>query len=671
MTSIEQIIQREVNPFDSTTFRPGNFWREESSIEQMVNSIHQEAISEVQSVLDFVAADSRTRTILLSGDSGTGKSYLLGRLKSTLNSRAFFAYIGPWPDRQFIWRHTLRNTVDSLMYVPVHQTESQLLLWLKKLSAFRETGLKKQILGERNLFIHNFKGTYPSGIFNPNEFFSILYALTQPDLYPLACDWLKGDDLDEESLQLLNVKQPIDSEMKAQNILANFGRISVATQPIVLCFDNLDNVDRSEEGAIDLQSLFNINSIIHNQKSKNFLVIISIITNTWNQNNKQIQPADKARIDTQIRLRPIDLDRAQKLWASRMYPLHCQADAPPHSAIYPLDRAALEEKFPGGKALPRQVLMLGRQLFQTAKNEGISAQKDATLQLSSEPDRMAAFHLLWLKEFAKMEMKVTQIRNFSGPELIHMLREALSILEIAKLQPKLLPSKTYASYSLSYHLPLKPGQIGLIWTEEPNLVSFCHVMKVCQNALKQKLCTSLQLIRAERLGVPRNQGYQAYQKLFDRTEHLHVIPDLKSIHYLATYSSVVKAARAEELVLGDRTLSLTDLIALVRQSGLLQQCLLLQKLGVFWQETERSQPLSSQQQLPEFILALVKTQQLIGRQILLDRSRDRFPELSPEQIDLAIETLCQEQAIQILDPRVNPEEQLVAIVRKLTVQSKR
>jgi hypothetical protein len=669
MTSIEQIIQREVNPFDSTTFRPGNFWREDSNTEQTVNSIHQEAISEVQSVLDLVAADSRTRTILLAGDSGTGKSYLLGRLKLTLNSRAFFAYIGPWPDRQFIWRHTLRNTVDSLMYVPVHQQESQLLLWLKKLSAFRDTGLKKQILGERHLFIHNFKGTYPSGIYNPNEFFSILYALTQPELYAIACDWLKGDDLDEESLQLLNVKQPIDSEMKAQSILANFGRISVATQPIVLCFDNLDNVDRSEEGAIDLQSLFNINSIIHNQKSKNFLVVISIITNTWNQNNKQIQPADIARIDTQIRLRPIDLDRAEKLWASRLYPLHCQADSPPSSAIYPLSRSALEEKFPGGKALPRQVLMLGRQLFQAAKNEEIIIKKDETIQLASEPDRQASFHLLWLKEFAKIEMKVNQIRDFSGPELIQMLREALSILEIAKLQPKLLPSKTYASYSLSYHLPLQPGQIGLIWTEEPNLVSFCHVMKVCQDALKKKLCTSLQLIRAERLGVPRNQGYQAYQKLFSHTQHLHVVPDLSSIHYLATYSSLVKAARAEELVLGDRTLSLTDLIALVHQSGLLKSCLLLQKLGVFWEDTDRPQPLDAQTQLPEFILALVKTQQLVGRQILIDRSIDRFPELTLEQIDRAIENLCQEQAIQILDPRVNPEEQLLTISRKIALSN--
>jgi len=52
-----------------------------------------------------------------------------------------------------------------------------------------------------------------------------------------------------------------------QNILANFGRISAQTQPIVLCFDQLDNIPRLPDGSIDLK-LFN--SSIHNQSLKTF-----------------------------------------------------------------------------------------------------------------------------------------------------------------------------------------------------------------------------------------------------------------------------------------------------------------------------------------------------------------------------------------------------------------
>lgn len=666
MPSIDRIIQRELNPFDSTTFRPGNFWREEQDSLLTVNSIHQSVIDEIQRILSDISRDNRTRSLLLAGDSGSGKSYLLGRLKSTLNSQAFFTYIGPWPDSHFIWRHTLRNTVDSLMYVPAGQRESQLLLWLKSLSAFGDGGFKKQLLGERRLFIHNCKGTYPSGIYNPNEFFGMLYALTDPELYPLACDWLKGDDLDEETLSLLRVKSSIDSENKAQNILANFGRISVATQPILLCFDNLDNVDRAENGAIDLQALFHVNSIIHNQKLKNFLVIVSIITNTWNQHSKHIQAADKARLDTQLRLRPIDLEQAERLWASHLYPLHCQAKPKPKSPIYPLDRQALEEEFPGGKALPRYVLMLGRQLFHAAKNEEIQPKKiTVTLPETTVVDPLAAFQLLWLKELRKVEAKVTQIRDFSGPELMQMLRESLETLEISRIQPKLLPSPTYSSYSLGYHVPIQPGQIGLIWTEEPNLVSFCHVMKTCQTALKKKMCQSIQLIRAERLGVPRNQGYQHYQKLFADSAHQHIVPDLDSVRYLATYHNLVNAARAGELVLGDRPLELPDLVDLVRQSGVLKKCALLQNLKVFWEdELQPNSPSenrehSQEQDAIELMLALVKTQRLIGRQVLIESTIAQFSELDRHRVDRLLEKAIEDYPIQILDPTAPPDAQLL------------
>jgi len=98
-------------------------------------------------ILDRVAIDHRTCTLMLYGDSGSGKSHSVGSNKP--QSQPFFTYIGPWPDSNFIWRHILRQTVDSLLYVPQGQQESQLLLWLKGLPAFRERGFKKWVLGER------------------------------------------------------------------------------------------------------------------------------------------------------------------------------------------------------------------------------------------------------------------------------------------------------------------------------------------------------------------------------------------------------------------------------------------------------------------------------------------------------------------------------------------
>ncbi|MFO8038434.1 MAG: ATP-binding protein [Sodalinema sp.] len=667
MVSIDQIIQRTVNPFDSTTFRPGNFWHDDNSQQATINSIHQEIVSGVSQLLNQVEGDRRSRTIVLSGDSGSGKSFLLGRLKRTLNPQAFFAYIGPWPESDYIWRHTLRHTIDSLTCVPEGETESQLLLWLNSLSAFRDEGLLKKVIGERNLFIHNFKSTYPSGIYNANEFFSILYHLTNPELYPLACDWLKGDDLDHESLKLLNVRSSIETEHQAQNILGNFGRIATATQPIVLCFDNLDNVDRSNRGYIDLQALFNVNSIIHNQKLKNFLVIISIITDTWRENSPHVQPADLARVDQELHLRPVDIPAAIALWESRIFPLHQQADSTPNSSLYPLCEADLHRKFPGNQALPRSVLMLGRQEFQKAK---LKLQNKTTV--TQEVDQLAAFHLTWENELAKSRKTVQEIRQFSAPELMKMLREALEALNVTGVEPKLLKSPTYSRYSLSFYWSLTLGRIGVIWIEEPNLNSFCRVMKSCQDALRKNTCQYLYLIRAENLGVPKNQGYRRYQALFVDSIHKHIIPQIESLQILATYHSLVNAAEAGDLLVGDRPVNRQQLKELVIDSEVLQSCRLLQNLGVFErnlgsllpQQTSdgvQSEESLMRERLKEYMFALVKTQQLVGRNVLMESTRSQFPEINREGIDGAIGVLCDEGAIVILNPESDAAEQLITV----------
>ena len=44
MTDINDIIKREVNPFDMINLKPTNFWAEEQDSKLMVESIHKNAI---------------------------------------------------------------------------------------------------------------------------------------------------------------------------------------------------------------------------------------------------------------------------------------------------------------------------------------------------------------------------------------------------------------------------------------------------------------------------------------------------------------------------------------------------------------------------------------------------------------------------------------------------
>jgi len=681
MAPIDQIIRQEINPFDPATFQTGNFWQERQDQAITVDSIHQSVITQIEGVLDQVAKDHYPRTLLLAGDSGSGKSYLLARLKRTLNPKAFFAYIEPWPDSDYIWRHILRQTVDSLMHVPEGKQDSQLLLWLNSLPAFKKSSLMKQLLGEQKKFISDLTASYPSGIYNPREFFKVLYHLTNPELQPLACYWLRGDELDEDDLKELGVKRLIDTEDAAQKVLANFGRISASSQPIVLCFDQLDNIPRFPDGSLDLQALFNVNSSIHTRYPQNLLVIISIITSTWRENKDRIQPADitEGRVIGALSLKPITLEQAEALWATRLYPLHQQAEPQPNSPIYPLTWQALEDKFPRGKTNPRYALRLGRQLFQEYKAglvpdvpiTKLEPETPSPQPPTSPTDPLAAFDLVWRKEFKKTQQKIDRIPKLGSPELIQMLQEVLAALQVEGIEPRLLQKTKYSIYSFSYQPSDSSERIGIVWSEEANLRSFSYLMKACEKALKQKLCDSLILIRAAQLGQSNNAGYRLFKRIFTGSPHRHIIPTLNSVHYLATYHSLVNAALGGDLVVGDLTPNLKELEVFIRDSQILYNCSLLKELGIVPADTDtengrgkdNGDDLKKLREAKNYLVTLVRNDgMMLGRKTLLENANREYSQFNESQLNPLIEELCQENKLQIPNLNEKLEKQVVCLV---------
>lgn len=676
MATIDNIIKSEVNPFNLINIKPMNFWEEKQNPSLTVDSIHREVLSEIEEFLDLVMIDHRSRSILLTGDPGSGKSHLLGRLKQTLNSKAFFVYIlCDWSDSGNIWRHVLRCTVDSLIQIPEQQQESQLILWLKSLSAFTKRNLKKRLfndsiwellLSDRQKFIKHLKETYKTArIYNPDIFFGVLHDLTNPELYSLACEWLRGDCLSEESMQALKVKYCIETEDEAKSILANFGRISTETQPIVLCFDNLDTMPKLPDGFLDIQPFFDVNTTIHGENLKNFLIIISIITNTWNRHINRIQPADRAAIHKLIRLKPITVEQAETIWAYLLKPLHQQANPRPESSIYPLKRNVLEQNFPSGKTYPRNVINLGLIEYQNYK---LSLLSENTTKPVIEPviDRSAEFQLLWQQEFKKIQSQIGKISLLPATDLIKMVQEVLEALQVKSIKPKLLKGK-YTSYSLSYQAPGKQEKIGIVWTEEANMTSFFHIMNACQKAIQENICNKLYLIRISSVGNAKLAGYKIYNQIFKGTNHHHIKPNLISVHYLATYHSLVNSAIAQELVLGANTITLQELQSLTRETKILNKCALLQDLEIIPQQGSDSDDRNGKKYLlpvKDFMLNLVKTQSYMGVATLIGQSVAQFPEVEETDLQLLIDSLCQEQKVKIINPKANLQEQLICFVNK-------
>lgn len=598
---------------------------------------------------------------MLTGDSGCGKSYLLSRLKKNLNNEAFFAYIEPCPSNEAIWRHTLRYTIDGLMHVPEGEKESQLLLWLKGLSAYKDGGIVKKILGAKNHFIRELRSIYPTGIYQPRDFFAVLYELANPDLYFSACDWLRGNSISEDELKLLGVNSIIDREEDAKGILGNFGRISADNKPIVLCFDRVELAAKSLDGSLDISSIFNINTAFHNNNLKNFLVIISIVRDIWMNCQASIPISDLARINNQkIVLKQIDLEQVKALWTSRLHPLHSQANPQPSSPIAPLDWQELESKYPGGKANLRDSLSFGGILYEKYKST-ISRPTPKT-ELS------AAFKLLWQDEFNKTKDKISHFRQLSSQELIEMLISAISVLGIRQIKTRFLDGK-YSSCSFSYQTLDSSKQVGILWNEDANLRSFSYAMKACDKALSLNKNSTLIMIRSESLGKSNNQGYKIYQKIFNDSSNNHIKSTLESVHYLKTYQKLKNDARSGDLTLNFAPLKLTNLEKLVRKTKVLHQCRLLQDLAIIpslpdpkpdYKGTDPRPP--SLLKLKEFLLDLVKHHHLLGQQILIKQAKSQFTEVEEAKIENLIQELAKEEKISFVNPNAKPKERLICLI---------
>ena len=691
MATLSQLIRKELNPFDPATFKPGNFWKESQETNRDIASIHRGVQKEIEETLAAVMRDRQTRTVLMTGDTGSGKSHLLGRFKKQLNNKACFAYVGPWPDSKFIWRHILRQTIDSLIEVPAGETESQLMRWLKGLKILKKKGIAQKLLGKRNMFVHEMRASFPTA-YRGKDFFNALYSLVHPDLHMSAVDWLRGESLDEDEMREIHVGRCVESEDTAQKMLSNIGWIADSSQPIVICFDQLENIPTTPNGKLDIQALLNVNSSIHNDKLRNFLLIVSMLKSTWSKYKNEVGSSDKARISKIVEIRSITLDQAEAIWADKLRPIHQRANPKPESACAPLTRAWLEHHSPGGRMTPRAALNLAADLIDTYKRKGelsapptgnsSSVSKSVKSSGKDSNRNRASFELTWKKEFDETGRHLRRISQFSSPELVRRLQEVLEAIGVPKVTFSVLPSPTYCSYSLSHE---QGGRVAVVWTEDANMQSFYHIMRACRRASEERAYSKLFLIRHAQLGSPRNTGHRIFKDIFGGDRNSHIKPDIESVQYLETYHRLLNATAGKELLVNGRAISVGELQAFVRESHVFSDCMLLQRLGVIARDrsvispsvpgtTGKRPPVSpppkpwpdkkekERAAAERYILNVMATQSLVGRQVLIENTLEQYGRLESSDAVKLIQQLCQTGRMRVLDPNARPANQLLCWV---------
>ncbi|NES98602.1 MAG: ATP-binding protein, partial [Desertifilum sp. SIO1I2] len=489
-----------------------------------------------------------------------------------------------------------------------------------------------------------------SSIHNPDYFFGILYNLinSDPELQELACQWLRGDDLSDESLKLLGIKNAISTETDACETLFNFSRIATETFPIVLCFDQVQSCARLPDGKIDLPTLMGSISKIHDE-TYNFLVLLSVSSNSWKENQYTIDVCHIDRIDSYVNLKPIKTPQIEALLAARLGFLHHQAKPKPSSPIYPITADMLEDEFPRGRTTTREALAFGRDVIQSYKKwlfGGKQGEFKVEERVKPEFDTtLAKFKNEWNEKLKKSQATVKRIQRFSSPELIQMLKEALGCLGITEIQTPFLTKTTFSSYSLSYCHPQTRQKVGILWTEDQNMRNFYYAMEACRKAIESQSCDVFYLLREQEVERKATKGYKTYSQLFNGKPHRHIQTRLPEIQYLHTYYEFTKEAREGDFTLGGWLYSVKDLKSFVKEAEILNQCLLFFDLKVI----EKTIDVLPKDKLKSCVYNCVVDQQWMSQNTLIQQVLGKLkdPSVDAGKIEQAIEELSTENKISI------------------------
>lgn len=667
MVSFGAIVLRNINPFD-----PINAINEK---EPIVNYIYQEAFIKIDRKFNDVVQNHCTHTVLINSDDGSNNEYLLSRLYHQFSHKALFVYIPPFPRREVIWQHILRYTVDSLVTTSDGNKRSQLLKWISKFKQEIKYDVFDFLRSDRKKFINKLKEIYKSVVIHNNDvFFGILYDLTDSSLYPLACEYLRGDDLSQESLEALGIEKSIETETVARETLANLSRIVGNHQPIVLCFDQIQSIGKLPDGGLDLPALFTINTKIR-EENINSLIIFNISNLTWKEYEEDIYQLAKHNIDEIVYLKDINLAQAELLIESKLKKLYSQKSSPIPYPIYPLNRQILEKEFPEARSNPRDLLIYARNTLQAYKKWLIKGNERGSFEFPERSENQevsyleieAYFFVIWYETFVKIQSDITTIRQLSSPKLIRILEEILVLYKIDQIIYPLFVRTKYSSYSLGYHLTDDSEMLGIIWMEDPNLNSFFYVMEACKKTIEKNPSLKLSLIRTESLGNRGDKGYKIYDEIFTNSAHSHIISDLKSIHYLATYYSLVESVCDGNLVIAGKVIDLKDLRYLMYKSNILNNCGLLEKLGLVVSNDNSEDEKTTNQPLKEYknyIFYLVKSQICLSTQVIIQKTNHCFPELSESKIEALVQQLCWQKKLKIIDSKAPLDSQLVCLAKK-------
>lgn len=373
---------RHHNPFLSSSV--GDPW---DNTYPDVASINQHAFYGLCELIEQkTALPSLNCAGMILGEVGSGKTHLLSRFlhhSKQVQWPFAFAYIQPIEDPEQPYRYLLREIMVNLCQPiapgqpPAPHTQAT---QLRKLATrvFQEgchqVDLKPPYVVSRAQFlaiqeeaIARLTLLYPR---LSSRFVKMLLHYTIPEQRSAALHWLSGHILDASEVALLQVPDrsqatPAALEEEARELLLSLGLLlGHYHQPLVVCFDRLENLERDEHiAALGKMVEFLVD------KARAMLPIVCFRGLQWEERGRQqCNQHISSRLETnKFELQGCTAEQALEIIRSR---LSCVPGYDASAPFFPFNREDLLHTFRMGFYSPRGVITLANRRLRQILEEG-------------------------------------------------------------------------------------------------------------------------------------------------------------------------------------------------------------------------------------------------------------------------------------------------------------
>ncbi len=557
------------NPFSSAIV--SDAWH---PLDSDVEEIHAEVFDQCCASIEAVCRNGHSRSMLLHGLPGSGKTHLLARLRTHLTQgiaqhgksrllpgspRVLFTAVRLRAGPRMICRH-LRHTLASDLFRATGDGMTQLeRVLLHRFANFFKSPEKahkwwmtlRKPDSPRKWWMPISRSTSSSKAERQVEILidkldeeellgrnlcTILYHLALSRHRRDVRDWLRDGALPETvmgQMGLVADPEDEDAEERALGAVCALSRLANADIPLVLCFDQVEALQTHPQ---DIDGLFAFGRMVSSlrDKTRNTLLISCVQTAFMDTLDQVIRGADMDRLaEKEALLKPLSWREAERLVIARLESspqLILEQNAGNHDRIWPLRRDHLKQFFQGsGACTPRQLISFCDDEFEIWR------------QGKAEP-------LLPVEDFLALQFKIAQE---------HALRNADPLLTdeiVAHALP--LAMEVLGQGRSEANFTQKAVDLVLNTPSGKRCISFCNQgghaltarLKHLLEAVKGNELPHLVLLRDHRIAVSRH-AKKARELLVELQESgvPMVRPSAEAISALEALRSLLSDAKSGDL----------------------------------------------------------------------------------------------------------------------------